>query len=131
MFWGQVWLFLIQFSKNSITQGAWDPLQSGWGAGLQHVYTRRLDVLPRGFSGIIPLVHTLLTIKDTPPVTGLRNPRLMIEHAKVLLPQIIPKEIAKDGSKIRLLLLFFGANDSTLKGAPQHVHSPVKERRLF
>ena len=48
---------------------------------------------------------------------------LTLEHAKVLLPQIIPKAIAKKGSKIRLFLLFFGANDATLKKAPQHVPS--------
>ena len=46
---------------------------------------------------------------------------LTLEHAKVLLPQIIPKAIAKKGSKIRLLLLFFGANDASLKGTQQHV----------
>ena len=45
----------------------------------------------------------------------------MLEHAKSLLPQIIPQAIAKYGSKIRLLLLFFGANDATLKRAAQHV----------
>lgn len=50
-------------------------------------------------------------------------PCLTLEHAKVLLPQIIPKAIAENGSKIRLFLLFFGANDASLKGAPQHVFS--------
>lgn len=45
-----------------------------------------------------------------------------IEHAKVLLPLIIPKPGC---SKIRLLILFFGANDSTIEGAPQHV-SPFR-----
>jgi len=59
----QVPLFVVKLPKNSITQAAWDPLSAGWGAGLQHQYTRRLDVLPRGFGGTTRLVHAILTIK--------------------------------------------------------------------
>src|SRR5271156_3416001 len=43
---------------------------------------------------------------------------LTAEHAKVLLPYIIPK---KKLPKIQLLLIFFGANDATLEGCVQHV----------
>ena len=59
----QVPLSAGKLPKNSITQAAWDPLSAGWGAGLQHEYTRRLDVLPRGFGGTTRLVHAILTIK--------------------------------------------------------------------
>lgn len=63
---------------------------------------------------------------------------LIAEHAKVLLPQIIPTVVPERGSKILLLLLFFGANDATLKGAAQHVSSqsnfltqgPIRHIRL-
>jgi len=48
---------------------------------------------------------------------------LMTEHAKLLLPLIIPREPAQNGPKVVLLLLFFGANDATLKEQTQHVPS--------
>jgi len=47
----------------------------------------------------------------------------MTEHAKLLLPLIIPREPAQNGPKVVLLLLFFGANDATLKEQTQHVPS--------
>jgi hypothetical protein len=50
-------------------------------------------------------------------------PILTPEHAKELLPLIIPKVVPKDGSKIVLLAIFFGANDATLEGTVQHVPS--------
>jgi lysophospholipase L1-like esterase len=45
---------------------------------------------------------------------------LTAEHAKLLLPHILPK----NGAKVVLFILFFGANDATIKGTPQHVHTP-------
>jgi len=49
-----------------------------------------------------------------------------IEHAKVLLRVIVPRVVPKNGSKIALFIIFFGANDATLKGARQHVHTTEK-----
>ena len=52
------------------------------------------------------------------------------EHAKVLLPHIIPKPLPENCSKIVLMTLFFGANDATIEGTRQHVSpslTPLKK----
>ncbi|KZV71806.1 SGNH hydrolase [Peniophora sp. CONT] len=81
---------------DSITQGAWD--HGGFGAQLAHAYARRFDVLNRGFSGYntewaLPIADTLF------PAPGSSVPT----------------------APVRLLTIWFGANDACLKPSPQHV----------
>ncbi|KAF8423673.1 GDSL Lipase/Acylhydrolase [Tirmania nivea] len=86
---------------DSITQGAFDQSSGfGFAAALQHDYVRKLDVINRGFSGY------------------------NTSHALRILPSIIQ---APTHSQIRLMTVFFGANDAVLEGLPQHV--PLEEYR--
>lgn len=66
---------------------------------LQAEYIRRLDVVNRGFSGY------------------------NTDQALDILPKIIP---ASRQAKIRFLVIFFGANDSCLKGAAGSQHVPLE-----
>ncbi|KAH3674343.1 hypothetical protein WICMUC_003369 [Wickerhamomyces mucosus] len=68
------------------------PVQFGFGAALQHTYTRRLDVVQRGFSGY----NTELAIK--------------------ILPEVLKIEHQQSKSKIKVSTLFFGTNDACLGG---------------
>ncbi|KEF52139.1 uncharacterized protein A1O9_11765 [Exophiala aquamarina CBS 119918] len=79
---------------DSITQGASQVFQSS----LSEWYQRRLDVINRGFSG-----YTAPAGYDT-------------------LVQFFPSHPPSSCSpRIRLLTIFFGANDACLPGSPQHV----------
>lgn len=66
------------------------------GAALANDYQKRLDVVCRGFGGY---------------TTG---------QGKFILPHLIPRE-----SRIRVLVVFFGANDSVTPGNIQHI--PLQE----
>ena len=81
---------------DSITQGSHRTLM----AELSDLYQRRLDIVNRGFSGY------------TAPM-GLE-----------LLPQFFPDK-PSSGPRVRLMTVFFGANDACLPGRPQHV--PLEE----
>ncbi|EAU88240.2 GDSL Lipase/Acylhydrolase [Coprinopsis cinerea okayama7 len=83
---------------DSITQGSWAPGDTGIGQRLSHVYARKLDVLNRGFSGYntdwaLPVFKQCLAKKDE----------------------------AANGPKVRVLTIWFGANDACIKPSPQHV----------
>ncbi|KAL6150776.1 hypothetical protein ACJQWK_00618 [Exserohilum turcicum] len=69
-------------------------------AALQAAYTRRLDVVNRGFSGY--------------------NTRQALQ----ILPAIVPPP---NEAKIRFLTVFFGANDSSLPQAPNKQHVPLPD----
>ena len=88
---------------DSITQLGFGGTDSGvgWVSLLSSAYSRRADVLNRGFSGY--------------------NTR----HALDLLPKIFP--IQKNLSKIVFCTVFFGANDAALSGERQGV--PIEEYR--
>ncbi|KJA20244.1 hypothetical protein HYPSUDRAFT_203946 [Hypholoma sublateritium FD-334 SS-4] len=82
---------------DSITQGGWEPGLNGFGQRLTHVYARRLDVLNRGFSGYN-------TTWGMP-----------------VFEQCIAKASDKYAPRLRMLAIWFGANDACIKPSPQHV----------
>ncbi|KAF6764774.1 GDSL Lipase/Acylhydrolase [Ephemerocybe angulata] len=83
---------------DSITQGAWAPGDTGIGQRLSHVYARKLDVLNRGYSGY------------------------NTEWGLPILDQCIAKpHDAARAPKIKVLTIWFGANDACIKPSPQHV----------
>ncbi len=78
---------------DSITEGCFSQERGfACGAALADDYKRRLDVINRGFGGYTT------------------------QQARYILPETIPL-----GCKIRLLWIFFGANDAALPGKLQHV----------
>ncbi|KAG0633096.1 SGNH hydrolase-type esterase domain-containing protein [Tuber brumale] len=81
---------------DSITEQSYEQARGfGFGAALTDVYRRKIDVVGRGFSGY----NTL--------------------HALELVPKIIPPPTAT--SRIRLITIFFGANDAALPDRSQYV----------
>ncbi|KAI9505897.1 SGNH hydrolase [Coemansia spiralis] len=92
---------------DSLTQHGWDVSKQGWTAQLAQAYLRKMDIVNRGFSGY--------------------NTKL----ARVLLPQILPptpvSNEPRPGPKLRLLVIFFGANDAQV--APGKAHVPLDEFR--
>ncbi|KAK9464684.1 SGNH hydrolase-type esterase domain-containing protein [Lipomyces arxii] len=88
----------ILFFGDSITQYAYNQ-DNGFcvGPALQDLYTRKLDVVQRGFSGYNS------------------------DHAALMIDKIIEAETTFT-SKIRLMIVFFGTNDSVQpKNVVQHV----------
>jgi len=73
----------------------------GWASLLSMAYTRRADVLNRGFSGY--------------------NTR----HALDLLPRIFGDDNSEKDKDLLFCTIFFGANDAALPGEAQHV--PIDE----
>ncbi|KAJ1675358.1 isoamyl acetate-hydrolyzing esterase, partial [Spiromyces aspiralis] len=72
----------------------------GYVAQLSDRYTRKFDVLNRGYSGY------------------------NTDMAKILLPQLLSitrSDAQCDSTRLRLLTIFFGANDAALPGSAQHV----------
>ncbi|KAJ3508749.1 hypothetical protein NLJ89_g5584 [Agrocybe chaxingu] len=86
---------------DSITQGAWEPGRNGFGQRLAHVYARKLDILNRGLSGY----NTTWSIP--------------------CLEQCLAKSADKSAPKLRVLTVWFGANDACIKPSPQHVPLPT------
>ncbi|KAJ3011871.1 hypothetical protein HKX48_006609 [Thoreauomyces humboldtii] len=77
---------------DSITEYSFDATKKGWGAALQHAYSRRLDVVLRGYSGY------------------------NTEWAKHLVRPILST------TRPRLITIFFGANDAAIPSTHlQHV----------
>ncbi|KAK7054947.1 isoamyl acetate-hydrolyzing esterase [Paramarasmius palmivorus] len=114
----------IMLFGDSITQGGWD--EGGFGAKMTHVYARKLDVLNRGLSGYntdwaMPLFEKVrhgcnlcLDLMDDDFRTGLA--------ADMYLSQFLAtQEQQKTTPKVRLLVIWFGANDACIKPSPQHV----------
>ncbi|KAJ7694204.1 SGNH hydrolase-type esterase domain-containing protein [Mycena rosella] len=89
----------IMLFGDSITQAGWT--DGGVGARLANVYSRKFDVLNRGLAGYntewaIPVLEQCLANQQDQP------------HA----------------AKIRILVIWFGANDATISSSPQHVPLP-------
>ncbi|TEB36221.1 GDSL Lipase/Acylhydrolase [Coprinellus micaceus] len=82
---------------DSLTQGGWAPGDTGIGQRLAHAYARKLDVLNRGYSGY------------------------NTEWALPVVEQCIAQREDERAPKIRVLTLWFGANDACIKPSPQHV----------
>ncbi|KAG6821086.1 hypothetical protein H0H93_007245 [Arthromyces matolae] len=89
---------VIVLFGDSITQGAWTPGLLGYGEQLSHVYARKLDILNRGLSGY-----------NTDWATPVFRKMLATKEERLYVP------------KIRLLTIWFGANDSCIRPSPQHV----------
>ncbi|KAF2634782.1 SGNH hydrolase, partial [Massarina eburnea CBS 473.64] len=86
---------------DSITQQSYDQERGfGFAAALQNAYIRKLDVVNRGLSGY--------------------NTR----QALKVLPHLIP---SPDEAHVRLLVVFFGANDASLPQAENNQHVPLDE----
>ncbi|KAM0755913.1 SGNH hydrolase [Meredithblackwellia eburnea MCA 4105] len=79
---------------DSITQQSWGP--GGMGAALADVYQRKRDVVNRGLSGY--------------------NTAWALPIIKQWLPRV-----GESRAKISLILIWFGANDSTLPPSPQSI----------
>ena len=95
---------IIATFGDSLTQFGWGVNgQVGWISLLASAYSRRADVLNRGFSGY--------------------NTR----HALELLPRIFVEDGTTDKAPVLFCTVFFGANDAALPGEPQHV--PLDEYR--
>ncbi|XP_006458519.1 hypothetical protein AGABI2DRAFT_190796 [Agaricus bisporus var. bisporus H97] len=88
---------ILMLFGDSITQGAWEPGLDPLGQRLSHVYARKLDVLNRGFSGY------------------------NTDWALPVFEQCIQKHPSPQASKIRILTIWFGANDACIRPSPQHV----------
>ncbi|PSN74005.1 SGNH hydrolase [Corynespora cassiicola Philippines] len=86
---------------DSITQDSFNQQRGfGFSAALQHAYIRRLDVVNRGFSGY--------------------NTRKALRVLSSIFPP--PGQ-----TRIRFLLVFFGANDASLPKAQNNQHVPLEE----
>jgi len=77
---------------DSLTQGGWQA--GGFAQRLAYLYARRLDIVNRGLSGY------------------------NTEWAMPVFEKTFPKK-GSPGSKVRLLVLWWGANDSCLRPSPQ------------
>ncbi|KAG2187736.1 hypothetical protein INT44_005426 [Umbelopsis vinacea] len=84
---------------DSITQFSFNPDLHGWGAYIADAYQRKFDVMNRGFSGY------------------------NTDWALPILRQLLPttEDQKKSTNRIRLITIFFGANDASLPFAYQHV----------
>ena len=81
---------------DSLTQYSFSPSEGGWGATVADHFQRRADVINRGFSGY------------------------NTEWAKLILPQIL---VSKEQADV--VVIFFGANDSSLAEANPKQHVPL------
>ncbi|KAK7538626.1 SGNH hydrolase-type esterase domain-containing protein [Phyllosticta citribraziliensis] len=84
---------------DSITQASAPNDGFGFAAALAKAYARRLDVVNRGFSGYTT------------------------EQALKVLPRFMP---TPDHAKVRLMTVFFGANDACVKGGSTGQHVPLE-----
>ncbi|KAL2812300.1 SGNH hydrolase-type esterase domain-containing protein [Aspergillus granulosus] len=81
---------------DSITQGAYDPeCGFAFGAGMQNAYARKMDVIQRGFSGYNS------------------------DHAAAIIPYLFEQE-----TNVKLMIVFFGTNDSIVPESKNHVPIP-------
>ncbi|KAK0450699.1 GDSL Lipase/Acylhydrolase [Armillaria borealis] len=86
----------IMLFGDSITQGAWE--DGGFSQRLSYVYARKLDILNRGLSGY------------------------NTEWAIPVFEQCFAKQHEQEHvPKVRILTIWFGANDACIKPSPQHV----------
>ncbi|TFK85834.1 SGNH hydrolase [Polyporus arcularius HHB13444] len=95
----------IMLLGDSITQGGYE--NNGFAAKLAHVYNRKMDVINRGFSGY-----------NTEWALPIFEQCFATQHEQQHLP------------KVRLLIIWFGANDSCLPTREQHVPLPQYKANL-
>ena len=87
---------------DSLTQTSFE----GWGGGLANVYQRRADVLNRGMSGY--------------------NTRWFLQYAR---DYGVWKE-SQQATDVKLVVIFFGANDASIEELSPHAHCPLEEYAL-
>ncbi|KAJ7046617.1 GDSL Lipase/Acylhydrolase [Mycena alexandri] len=92
-------LDVIMLFGDSITQGGWS--DGGFGARLANAYSRKFDVLNRGLAGY-----------NTDWALPVLEQCLPTQHDQQHVP------------KIKILVVWFGANDACLKPSPQQVPLP-------
>ncbi|RKP13921.1 SGNH hydrolase-type esterase domain-containing protein [Piptocephalis cylindrospora] len=85
---------------DSLTEYGGRVEDSGWAITLNSLYTRKMDVVNRGFTGYTT------------------------EWVKHILPQLLPPEQGSS-SNVALVIVFLGANDSVL--APNTQHTPLEK----
>ncbi|KDQ59533.1 hypothetical protein JAAARDRAFT_33109 [Jaapia argillacea MUCL 33604] len=96
---------VIMLLGDSLTQGGVEPY--GFSQRLSATYVRKLDVLNRGFGGYTT------------------------EWAIPVFEQIFAKQHEQQHvPKVRLLTIFYGANDAALAPSPQHVELPTYKSNL-
>ncbi|EJU05473.1 SGNH hydrolase [Dacryopinax primogenitus] len=88
----------IMLIGDSLTQGGWEP--GGFAQRLAYRYARKMDVLNRGLSGY--------------------NTEWALEVFKQTFPR---NDGGGGGQKVKLLIIWFGANDAVLP--PKVQHSPL------
>jgi len=84
---------------DSITQGGWEP--GAFAQRLAHVYARKLDVINRGLSGY-----------NTEWAIPVFEQCFAKQHEQQHVP------------KVRILTIWFGANDAAIEPSPQHIPLP-------
>ncbi|KAJ5151204.1 Esterase SGNH hydrolase-type subgroup [Penicillium canariense] len=94
---------LILFGDSITEMSHNQALGFAFGAQLQESYSRRLDVINRGFAGYTTA------------------------HAVKVFPRVFPSPQA---ANVRLMTIFFGANDACVPGQSQHVPLPVYKENL-
>ncbi|KIK58173.1 hypothetical protein GYMLUDRAFT_171437 [Collybiopsis luxurians FD-317 M1] len=88
----------IMLFGDSLTQSVWKTGMNSFGAQLAHVYARKMDIVNRGFSGY------------------------NTERAIPVFKQVFAtREQQKHLPTVRLLIIWFGANDACLFHSPKHV----------
>ncbi|KZO95715.1 SGNH hydrolase [Calocera viscosa TUFC12733] len=87
----------IMLLGDSLTQGGWEP--GGFAQRLAYRYARRMDVVNRGLSGY------------------------NAEWGLEVFRQVFPRKDQKGAQKVKLLVIWFGANDACLP--PKVQHSPL------
>ncbi|KAJ2715989.1 isoamyl acetate-hydrolyzing esterase [Coemansia spiralis] len=119
---------LIAFG-DSITEGGNSAANRGFVVRLADIFTRRLDVLNRGFSGYttrnaLTVAGMVFPVMPPPPP---KPSRLTVVQRALGLSQWSPAFPGKPRAP-RLCLIFFGANDARV--APNAQHVPLDEFRV-
>ncbi|KAI8998999.1 SGNH hydrolase [Trametes punicea] len=96
---------VIMLLGDSLTQRGFD--SNGFATRLANAYIRKMDVLNRGFSGY-----------NTDWIKPVFEQCFAVQHEQQHVP------------KVRLLVIWFGANDAALPHSPQHVPLPRYKSNL-
>ncbi|KAJ1964723.1 isoamyl acetate-hydrolyzing esterase, partial [Dipsacomyces acuminosporus] len=104
---------------DSTTQFGDYPSTSGWLTHLSRFYERRMDVLNRGFSGYTT-IDARNVVELVLPETASSSSQNRTKSRRSIWP---PRDdtLPTKAPTVRLLILFFGANDSVLEGYDKHV----------
>ncbi|KAJ1994821.1 isoamyl acetate-hydrolyzing esterase [Coemansia spiralis] len=114
---------------DSLTQHGWDVSKQGWTAQLAQAYLRKMDIVNRGFSGYNTKLARVLLPQILPPSDPGEKLREVNEEMadNMVEPGAPVSNEPRPGPKLRLLVIFFGANDAQV--APGKAHVPLDEFR--